>query len=129
MAVAAPTFFQAAIYKSQRDHHLAIDISGAGDLYLSPDASQARSLKLTGTITADRRLIFPMSPLDAGLKFWIDPSTVVLGGFAIKVTAYTTLPGAATPAVEAGVSITAVNANKRMVMWNGAIFQIWYIKP
>ena len=116
------------LYKPGQENYVTIDIAGSGQLYLTAEQALAKTIILTGALTGARDLIFPISPLDAGVQYWIDGGAV--GGFpanALKVYGYTSLPGAATPVIDAGVAISS--AKKRMMEWDGAAFVEWYLEP
>ena len=123
----AQAFFQVETLKNRREVLRFVNIAGTGDLYLSGSDAIGTTLIFTGTLTGARRLIFPLNPADAGVGYWLDPTAVVLGGFTIAVSAYTSLPGVSPATVHAGVDVST--ARYRYVVWSGAAFVVWYLQP
>jgi hypothetical protein len=102
------------VYRGRdQETFLALDVSGSGDLLLRPDQAINKTLKLTGTLSGARNIIFPGGAETEGLSWIVHNATAGAHALAVKTPAgasVTVAQGTVSETRSDGVDMLTVSA-------------------
>lgn len=94
-----------------QETYLSKSVAGSSNVTLTVDEARHKVIKLTGELTGNIEVDFPLTSEDAGEQWWINNATTLSAAETLTITGNGST----------GIAIT--NAKKALVVWNGSDFE------